>query len=173
MKLQKERSTERISFREFTLWKACKDTRTLRPTEHKPILENRTDNNEEDSDPMALSDAAREWFTKNSLEGFLYIADAPPHEELEHVAPTNDLAEITEGTIQALTRLQARELQSVESPSTEILMEYFGEYSLSSKAYRTQGGEDLLFWEVARVLLEYGFYILDPQPCQNTEPDSS
>ena len=45
----------------------------------------------------------------------------------------------------------------MESPSTEILIEYFGEYSLSSKAYRTQGGEDPLFREVAHVLLEYGF----------------
>ena len=45
----------------------------------------------------------------------------------------------------------------VESPSTEILIEYFGEYSLSRKAYRMQGGEDPLFREVARVLLEYGF----------------
>ena len=30
-------------------------------------------------------------------------------------------------------------------------------HSLSSKAYRTRGGQDLLFREVARVLLEYGF----------------
>ena len=35
--------------------------------------------------------------------------------------------------------------------------QYFGEYSLSSKAYQTQGGEEPLFREVARVLLEYGF----------------
>ena len=41
-------------------------------------------------------------------------------------------------------------------------MEYFGEYSLNNKAYRTQGGEDLLFREVARVLLEYGF--VHPRP---------
>ena len=66
------------------------------------------------------------------------------------MAPTIDLAEITEGTIQALMGLQAGGLQSVERPSTEILMVYFDEYSLSSKAYRTQGGEDLLFWEVTR-----------------------
>ena len=103
MGLQNQRPCEGLSFRELTLWKPQKDTRTLRPTEHKPILENRTDNNEEDSDPMALSDAAREWFTKNGLEGFLRIADAPPHEEPEQVAPTIDLAKITEGTIQALT----------------------------------------------------------------------
>ena len=106
---------------------------------------------------MALSTASREWFSKNNLDGFLQIVDAPPHEEPEKVAPTIDLEEITEGTIQALTGLQVGGLQSVENPSTEILLEYFGEYSLSSKAYRTQRGKDLLFLEVARVLLEYGF----------------
>ena len=64
---------------------------------------------------MALSDAAREWFTNKGLEGFLHIAKAPPHEELEQVALTIDLAEIAEGTIRALTGLHARGLQSVES----------------------------------------------------------
>ena len=48
---------------------------------------------------MTLSTAAREWFSKNDLEGFLRIADTPPHEEPEKVAPTIDLAEITKGTI--------------------------------------------------------------------------
>ena len=50
----------------------------------------------------------------------------------------------------------------MECPSNEILLEYFGVYSLSSKAYQTQGGKDLLFREVARVLLEYGF--VHPRP---------
>ena len=53
-------------------------------------------------------------------------------------------------------------MQSVESPSNEILFEYFGEYSLSSKAYRTQGAQDHLFGEVARVLMEYGFMTPGP-----------
>ena len=50
---------------------------------------------------MALSTTTREWFSKNNLEGFLRIADAPPHEEPEKVGPTIDLEEITEGTIHA------------------------------------------------------------------------
>ena len=84
---------------------------------------------------MALSNAACEWFTKNRLKGFLRITNAPPHEDPEQVAPTIDLEEITKGTIQALTGLQARGLRAVESPSLETLNEYFSEYSLNSKAY--------------------------------------
>ena len=106
---------------------------------------------------MALSTATREWFSEHGLEGFLRIADAQPHDKPEKVTPTIDLEEIAEGTIHALVGLPAVGLRSIESPSTEILTEYFGEYSLSSKVYRTQGGEDILFREVARVLLEYGF----------------
>ena len=131
MELQKERLNEGISFREFSLWHAQKDRRTLRCTKPNPNSEKHTDSKEEDVGPMALSDKARECFTDNGLEGFSRIADAPPHEEPEQVAPTIDLAKITEGTIQALTGLQ--------SPSTKILMEYFGEYSLNSNVTHTKG----------------------------------
>ena len=53
-------------------------------------------------------------------------------------------------------------MYSIENASTQILTEYFGEFSITSKAYRTQGDENLLFREVARVLLEYGF--VHPRP---------
>ena len=69
-----------------------------------------TDNEKEDTGPMALSTATREWFSKNNLDGFLQIVDAPPHEEPEKVAPRIDLEEITEGTIQALIGLTDGEL---------------------------------------------------------------
>ena len=50
----------------------------------------------------------------------------------------------------------------MENPSTKILIEYFKDHSIASKAYRTQGGEDPLFQEMAHVLLEYGF--VNPRP---------
>ena len=96
---------------------------------------------------MALSTATREWFSKNNLDGFLQIVDAPPHEEPEKVAPTIDLEEITEGTIQALTGLPPGELRS-------------------RKAYQTQGCEDPLFREVTHVLLEYVFVHSRPPAIQ-------
>ena len=86
---------------------------------------------------MALSEEERQWLTENGLEGFLRIADAPPHEEPEQAATSIDLSEIMEGAIQAMAGLQVGGLQSVECPSNEILLEYFEVYSLSSKAYRT------------------------------------
>ena len=80
--------------------------------------------------------------------------DVPPYEELEKATYIIDLDEISEGTVQALVGFPARGLYSIENPSTEMLIEYFGEYSLASKAYHTQGGEDPLFKEVTCMLLE-------------------
>ena len=111
---------------------------------------------------MALLEEARQWLTENGLEGLLRIADAPPHADPEQATTTIDLSEITEGAVQALTGLQAGGLRSIECPSNQILFEYFGEYSLSCKAYRTQGGQNLLFGEVARAMMEYGF--VHPRP---------
>ena len=86
---------------------------------------------------MALSEEARQWLTENGLEGLLRVVDVPPHAEPEQATATIDLSEITKGAVQALTGMQAGGLRSIESPSNQILFEYFGEYSLSSKAYRT------------------------------------
>ena len=111
---------------------------------------------------MALSEEARQWMIENGLEGLLRIADAPPHAEPEQATTTIDLSKVTEGAMQALTGLKAGGLRFIENPSNQILFEYFGEYSISSKAYRTQGGQNLLFGEVARAMMEYGF--VHPRP---------
>ena len=111
---------------------------------------------------MALFETAKKWFTQHGLEGFLRIAEAPPHDEPEKVAKKIDLEEITEESICALIGLLEGGLYSIENPSPEMLTKFFGEYSLASKAYRTQGGDDALFQEVVRMLHEYGF--VHPRP---------
>ena len=113
---------------------------------------------------MTLATATRDWLTKHGLEGFLRVADAPPHEELEKFTLKIDLEEISKGIV--LIGLPAGGLHSMEKPSTVILTKYFGEYSIASKAYKTQGGENPLFQEVACVLLQYGFV----HPCPPAMP---
>ena len=133
MNLQKAGTGEGSTFQEFSLRQARKNESTLRRRE----LRHCTDQpiNEEDTCLMAPSEEAKQWLTEHGLEGFLRIADAPPHDEPEQAVKSIDLSEITEGAVQAITGLQAGGMQSVECPSNEILFEYFGEYSLSSKAY--------------------------------------
>ena len=42
----------------------------------------------------------------------------------------------------------------MDAIKTDVLESYFGEYSPSAKAYRTHGGKDLFFPDVAKFLLE-------------------
>mgnify|MGYP006957879905 CR=1 FL=1 len=58
-----------------------------------------TRNNEEFTEPMALSTATRDWLNKNDLERFIQVADAPPHEEPEKVSTMINLDEISEGIV--------------------------------------------------------------------------
>ena len=90
---------------------------------------------------MALSEAAKMWF--------LCIVEVHLHEELEKVPMKIDLEEITEDAIQALIGLPEGGLFSIETLSIVTLTKFFGKYSIANIAYRTQGGEDALFWEVA------------------------
>ena len=62
---------------------------------------------------------------------------------------------ITEEAIRALTGLPEGGIYTIDNPTPEQLIRYFGEYSLASKGYQTQGGGDMLFREIARVLHEY------------------
>ena len=136
---QKAQACEGLTFYEFSYTKAQKHRRALRRTEHTyPDPDQQT--TEEGSEPMALPEEARQWMIENGLEGLLRIADAPPHAEPEQAVAIIDLLEVTEGAVPALTGIKAGGLQTIENPSNKILFEYFGEYSISSKAYRTQGG---------------------------------
>ena len=159
--LYKGKTGEGFTFYEFSYKQTQAQGSGIRRAEHThPELRPQAAAEEEEA--MALSEGARQWMMENGLGGLLRIADAPPHDEPEQAAAAVDIAEVTEGAVQALTGIKEGGLQTIELPSSQILFEYFGEYSLSSKAYRTQGGENLLFGEVARALMEYGF--VNPRP---------
>ena len=97
MNLQKAKTSEGIIFREFSLKQAQENGRAPRRTELNFYTDQHT--NKEDTGPMALSEEARQWLTEHGLEGFLRIADAPPHAEPEQATATIDLSEITEGAV--------------------------------------------------------------------------
>ena len=82
--------------------------------------------------------------------------EAPPHREAEKIIKEVDTEVITEEAIRALTGLPEGGIFTIDNPTTEQLKKYFGEYSVGNKAFRTQGDEDALFREIARVLHEYG-----------------
>ena len=146
MGAQNIRLTKALSFLEnriFNEYRCLQVFKRAQTCTSRKELHQSNESKEEDTRPMALSDAAKHWLSRNGLEEFLQIAEAPLHEEPERVALQIDLDEITEGMVQALTSLPAGGLYSIENPSTETLTEYFGKYSIASKAYHTQASEDL------------------------------
>ena len=82
---------------------------------------------------MALSNATRDSLIKDDLEGFIWVVEAPPHEEPK-VAPPIDLEELSKGTMQAVNGLSSGAVYSIENPSTQILTEYFGKFLIARKA---------------------------------------
>ena len=116
-----------------------------------------------DMECMVLLEAAKKWLKQHGLEGFLRIVEAPPHGDAENVVKDIDMEVITEEAIRALIDLPEGDRFLIDNPTLEILTKYFGEYSLASKTYRTQGGDDALFRKIARVLHEYG-HVYSRQP---------
>ena len=72
--LYKAQACEGLTFYEFLYTQAQKHRGAIRRTEHThPDPEQQTA--EEGSEPMALSEEARQWMIENGLEGLLRITD--------------------------------------------------------------------------------------------------
>ena len=67
-----------------------------------------------------------------------------PHREAEKIVKKIDTEFITKEAIHALTGLPEGGIFTIDNPTPEQLKKYFGEYSLASKAYRTQGRRCLI-----------------------------
>ena len=115
-------------------------------------------------DHVVLSETTKKWFKQHGLEGFLRIVKAPPHGKTKKVVKKIDTEIITEEAIRVLIGLPKGGIYSIENPSPEAMKKFFREYSLASKAYQTQGSEDALFREVARILHTPRVWIRTPPP---------
>ena len=97
------------------------------------------------------------WLECNNLQGFLKVADVEPHPRVEALIEEIDVAKITDKKVRTALEMPRGGFDAVKNVTEEGLRSYFGEYSPSAKAYQTQGGRDVFFHEVAKLLLEVGF----------------
>mgnify|MGYP000311825837 CR=1 FL=1 len=98
MGAQNIRLTEALSFRENRIFREqihSQISERVQASINIQALHRHNKSEEEDTRPMALSDMAKDWLSRYELEGFLWITDAPPHEEPEKVSLQIDLEEIT------------------------------------------------------------------------------
>ena len=86
----------------------------------------------------------------------------PPHPEAQEIERHLHPDTVTNNLILSALELQRGGEHDVEIPPHTILKDYFGLYSVSGKAYRTYGGPNMFFSEIARILTEYAFVHMNP-----------
>ena len=90
------------------------------------------------------------------LDGYIRVAEAPPHLDAMDIARKLNIDMVTNSSIRKKLDLSSLGERHFEIPPAEALQRYFGPYSSSAKAYRTKHIPDPFFREVAKFLLEVG-----------------
>ena len=112
--------------------------------------------------PLTASAETRAWLQERGMGGYLKIIDAPAHPDAQRVGKEVCPEAITNNVIRQALELQRGGDHDADIPPAAKLKEYFGEYSASGKAYRTYGGPNKVFGEIARILMEYAFVHTNP-----------
>jgi hypothetical protein len=112
--------------------------------------------------PFEVSTALRTWLTSHGLGGYLHVYDAEHHPRALAIATKIHPGTVTNDMLRTALRLQRGGDYDIEAPPQHILDKYFGEYSLSAKAHRMHGGQDVLFGDLAHFFLEYICLHLNP-----------
>ena len=106
--------------------------------------------------PTIITTALRNWLTENGLQGFIKVAEAPPHPNATEIASKLNIETITDSMIRKKLSLDNTGERKLEMVPSHILERYYGKYSLSAKAFRTRDIPDPFFRDVEKVLLEVG-----------------
>ena len=106
--------------------------------------------------PIPISAALRRWLMEKRLDGYIRVAEAPPHPDALDIARKLNIDTVTNTSIRKNLDLPSPGERHFEIPPTETLQRYFGPYSASAKAYRTKEIPDPFFREIAKFLLEVG-----------------
>ena len=112
--------------------------------------------------PITASAATRTWLQEHGMGGYLKVIDAPAHPDAQKTSKEVCPEAITNRVIRAALELHKGGAHDADIPPAAKLKQYFGEYSVSGKAYRTYGGPNKVFGEIARILMEYAFVHTNP-----------
>jgi hypothetical protein len=96
------------------------------------------------------------------MGGYLKIIDALAHPDAQQKGKEVCPKAITNNVIREALELKRGGDHDADIPPAAKLKQYFGEYSASGKAYRTYGGPNKVFGEIARILMEYAFVHTNP-----------
>ena len=105
---------------------------------------------------ISISVALRRWRLEKGFEGYIRVAEAPPHPDAFDIARKLNVDTITNAMVRQKLSLLGLGEKHFDITPTETLQKYFAEYSLTTKAYRTREIPNAFFREVAKFLLEVG-----------------
>ena len=103
-----------------------------------------------------ISAALRRWLIEKGLDGYIKVAEAPPHPDAFNIAQKLNVDTITNTMVRQKLGLSGLGEKQFDIAPAETLRKYFAEYSLTAKAYRTKEIPNAFFREVAKFLLEVG-----------------
>ena len=107
--------------------------------------------------PTEPSPALRTWLHQRQLSGYLRVLATEPWADLEAAYATLNVAEITPEAIRAYLDLPSGGIKEVEMLPHERISAYYGEYSTTSKSYKTLGGQSDLFKEWSVLFMTVAF----------------
>ena len=105
---------------------------------------------------ITISAALPRWLLEKGFEGYIRVAEAPPHPEALDMAKKLNAHTIMNATVRQKLGLSGVGEKHFEIAPAETLAKYFGEYSTTAKAYRTKEIRNAFFRKVAKSLLEVG-----------------
>mgnify|MGYP000474008302 FL=1 len=97
--------------------------------------------------PSEPSPALRAWLHQHQLSGYLRVLATDPWADIEAALATINVAEITAEAIRAYLDLPDGEIKDMEMLSHERITAYYGDFSTTSKTYKTLGGQSELLKE--------------------------
>ena len=112
--------------------------------------------------PLSASQETRSRLQQRGLGGYLRVIDAPTHPDAQEITRRIHPDIVTNNMIRAALDLKRGREHELEIPPHTTLKQYFGMYSISGKAYRTYGGPNKSFGEIAQILMEYAFVHTNP-----------
>ena len=105
---------------------------------------------------IVISAALRRWLLEKGFEGYIKVAEAPPHPEASDIAKRLNVDTVTNAMVRQKLGLSGLGEKYFDIASAETLQKYFAEYSTTAKAYRTKEIPNAFFREIAKFFLEVG-----------------
>ena len=104
--------------------------------------------------PTIITSALRNWLADHGLQGFIKVAEAPSQTNAMEIASKLNIETLTDSMVCKKLSLDSTGERQFEILPSELLERYYGKYSLSAKAFRTQDIPDPFFRDVAKFMLE-------------------